>query len=68
MATSATWDEAGFRAGVEDMMRVPMRVDSIRAFLASDRLRVMPEELDLIYTALGGTAGAIPWPEFAPPQ
>ena len=63
---AAQWDPAGFRAGVDDIRRVPMRADSIRAFLASDRLRVWPEELNLIYAALGGTPGAVPWPEMAP--
>lgn len=60
------WDAAGFRAGVDDLRHVPMQPDSIRAFLASDRLRVWPEELNLIYTALGGPHDYVPWPEFAP--
>ena len=60
------WDEAGFRAGVDDMRHVPMRPDSIRAFLRSDRVRVWPEELNLIYAALDGPRDWVPWPEFAP--
>jgi CubicO group peptidase (beta-lactamase class C family) len=63
---SASWDPAGFRAGAGDLRQVPMQADSIRAFLASDRVRVRPEELNLIYTALGGPSNYVPWPEFAP--
>jgi hypothetical protein len=43
-----------------------MQPDSIRAFLTSDRVRVWPEELNLIYAALGGPRDYVPWPEFAP--
>lgn len=60
------WDEAGFRAGVNDMKHISLRPDSIRAFLKSDRLRVWPEELNLIYAALGAPNDWVPWPEFAP--
>jgi hypothetical protein len=59
------WDAAGFRAGVDDLRHVPMQADSIRVFLASDRVRVWPEELPLIYAALGGGPDAIPWPEMS---
>jgi hypothetical protein len=62
------WDESGFRAGVDDLRHVPLRPDSIRAFLASDRVRVWPDELNLIYAALGGPPDWVPWPEFAPPR
>jgi CubicO group peptidase (beta-lactamase class C family) len=60
------WDERGFRAGVDDLRHVAMQPDSIRAFLRSDRVRVWPEELNLIYGALGGPRDWVPWPEFAP--
>jgi hypothetical protein len=60
------WDEAGFRAGVNDMKHIPLRPDSIHAFLTSDRLRVWPEELNLIYAALGAPNDWVPLPEFAP--
>ena len=58
------WDEAGFRAAVEDVSAVPMRLDSLRAFLRSPRIRVPPEELPLLLEALGGQQNGIPWPEF----
>jgi hypothetical protein len=61
-----TWDEAGFRAGVYDMKHIALRPDSISAFLRSDRLRVWPEELNLIYAALGAPNDWVPMPEFAP--
>ena len=64
---AAMWDSAGFRAGVDDLRQVAMRPDSIRAFLASDRVRVWPEELNLIYAALDGPPNWVPWPEFAAP-
>ncbi len=60
------WDEAGFRAGVNDMKHIPLRPDSIGAFLRSDRLRIWPEELNLIYAALGAPNDWVPLPEFAP--
>ena len=60
------WDETGFRAGVKDMQQVPMQIDSIRAFLHSDRIRVWPEELSLIYAALGAQRDFIPDPEMDP--
>jgi len=60
------WDEAGFRAGVEDMRHTPMHPDAIRAFLTSDRVRVWPEEMNIILAALGGGPNYIPWPEMAP--
>jgi CubicO group peptidase (beta-lactamase class C family) len=60
------WDEAGFRAGVSDLQHIANRQDSIRVFLSSDRVRVWPEELSLIYTALGATGDWVPDPEFAP--
>lgn len=65
-AAPSDWDASGFRAGVSDMQHVPMQLDSIRAFLQSDRLRVWPEELTLIYTALGAQRDFIPDPEMDP--
>lgn len=48
------WDPAGFRAGVADMSAAELTPAGIAAFLASDRLQVLPEELPLIYLELGG--------------
>jgi hypothetical protein len=48
------WDPAGFRAGVADMASAELTPTGIAAFLGSDRLRVLPEELPLIYLELGG--------------
>ena len=48
------WDPAGFRAGVADLSAAELIPAGIAAFLASDRLQVLPEELPLIYLELGG--------------
>ncbi|MBM4187017.1 MAG: beta-lactamase family protein [Gemmatimonadetes bacterium] len=48
------WDPAGFRAGVADLSAAELTPAGIAAFLASDRLQVLPEELPLIYLELGG--------------
>jgi len=50
----AVWDAEGFRAGMHDMMEVEMTVESIRAFLQSDRVRLAPEEIQILYTEIGG--------------
>jgi CubicO group peptidase (beta-lactamase class C family) len=63
----AVWDQAGFRAGIEDLLPVKKTPQAIREFMASDRMPVTPEELPLIYRALGGVPALIPNPEFAPP-
>jgi CubicO group peptidase (beta-lactamase class C family) len=53
---AATWDEAGFRAGVADMLELPeFTPKEINGFLKSDRLKVLPEELELLHRELGGT-------------
>ena len=48
------WDAEGFRAGVEDMLKVEMTPEAVRAFLESDRMRIAPEELDILYREIGG--------------
>lgn len=48
------WDPAGFRAGISDMAAAELTPAGIAAFLASDRLKVLPEELPLIFLELGG--------------
>ena len=50
------WDEAGFRAGVADMLSIKeFSQAEILAFLKSDRLQVLPEELELLNHELGLT-------------
>ena len=61
------WDAVGFRAGIDDMLKVEMTPDGIRAFMQSDRLQVAPEELEILYRELGGHGVFLPWPEFVPP-
>jgi CubicO group peptidase (beta-lactamase class C family) len=61
------WDPAGFRAGINDMLKVEMTPDGIRAFMQSDQLQVAPEELEILYRELGGHGVFLPWPEFVPP-
>ena len=57
------WDADGFRAGVADMLRVEMTPPAIEAFVASDRLPVLPQEIELIHRELGGRRDApIPSP------
>ena len=52
----AVWDEAGFRAGVADMLSIKeFSQAEILAFLKSDRLQVLPEELELLNHELGLT-------------
>jgi CubicO group peptidase (beta-lactamase class C family) len=52
------WDEDGFRAGVADMLTIKEWSQAeILAFLKSDQLQVLPEELELLYRELG-TSGA----------
>ncbi len=50
----ALWDPEGFRAGMRDMMGVEMTRESIRAFLQSDRVRLAPEEIQILYSEIGG--------------
>jgi CubicO group peptidase (beta-lactamase class C family) len=55
-ARSELWDEEAFRLGATDLLSVkPQSYAAIRAFLASDRLRILPEELELINRELGTT-------------
>jgi len=55
----AVWDAAGFRAGVADLTAAGRRREAIRAFIDSDRLRVGPEELKLLWRQLGGVGDAL---------
>jgi len=55
------WDRAGFRAGVEDMLKVEMKPAAIKAFVESDRIRIGPEELLPISKDLGATISLLPW-------
>jgi hypothetical protein len=55
----SVWNEDGFRAGIRDMAGVEMRPQSIARFMKSDGLRIMPEELPIIYLELGGR-GTLP--------
>ena len=50
----SVWDPSGFRAGVSDLAGAELTAAGIAAFLRSDRLQVLPEELPLIYLELGG--------------
>jgi len=50
------WDDDAFRTGVTDLLGVrPQTYAAIRAFLASDRLRILPQELEVINRELGVT-------------
>jgi hypothetical protein len=55
------WDPAGFRAGVEDMLKVEMKPAALKAFVESDRMRINPEELLPISKELGATVSLVPW-------
>jgi len=61
------WDPSGFRTGIDDMSKVTMTPDGIRAFMQSKQLQVAPEELEILYRELGGHGVFLPWPEFVPP-
>jgi CubicO group peptidase (beta-lactamase class C family) len=50
----SVWDEAGFRAGVEDMNSVENTIAGIRSLLRSNRLRIAPEELEILYREIEG--------------
>jgi hypothetical protein len=50
----SVWDPDGFRAGITDLATAELTPAGITAFLKSDRLQVLPEELPLIYLELGG--------------
>jgi len=43
--------------GIADMQAVTLTIPNIQAFLRSDRLRVLPEELYLLMRELRGRAG-----------
>ncbi len=58
----SVWDPEGFRAGVADLAGAELTPTGIAAFFQSDRLRVLPEELPLIYLELGGR-GNLPDPK-----
>lgn len=55
----ALWDPEGFRAGLRDLADATLTPQGIAAFLRSDRLQVLQEELPIIYLELGGR-GAFP--------
>ena len=56
-ARTELWQEDAFRLGVTDLLAVrPQTYAAIRAFLASSRLRILPQELELINRELGVTA------------
>ena len=59
---ASVWDPEGFRAGIADMAGAELSPTGIAAFFQSDRLRVLPEELPLIYLELGGR-GTLPDPK-----
>jgi CubicO group peptidase (beta-lactamase class C family) len=53
-----TWDPAGFRAGMADLLAIsPLTLPAIRTLLRSDRLRVLPEEVYLLMRELRGRSG-----------
>ncbi len=51
------WDPEGFRAGLDDLAHAELTPAGIAAFLKSDRFKVLPEELPIIYLELGGRGG-----------
>jgi hypothetical protein len=51
---SSAWDADGFRAGMEDILSVERSPTAIRAFLESDKLRILPEEIPLLYLEIRG--------------
>ncbi len=53
------WDAAGYHAGIKDMGAAEQTPAGIAAFMKSDRLQVLPEELPLLYLELGGN-GSLP--------
>jgi len=57
--SGARWDPEGFRAGVDDLLQVPMRIQDIQAFIRSDKCRVTPQELRKIYKELGGEQASV---------
>jgi hypothetical protein len=53
-----TWDPAGFRAGMEDMLGAqPLSPTNMQAFFQSEKLRILPEELYLLVRELRGRNG-----------
>ncbi|MSR02734.1 MAG: class A beta-lactamase-related serine hydrolase [Gemmatimonadetes bacterium] len=59
---ASVWDPEGFRAGIADMAGAELTPTGIAAFFQSDRLRVLLEELPLLYLELGGR-GNLPDPK-----
>jgi hypothetical protein len=53
-AGEAGWAQDGFEAGLGDMSSAEPTVTGVRDFMRSDRLRVPPEELELLHESLGG--------------
>ncbi|MFN0181122.1 MAG: serine hydrolase domain-containing protein [Gemmatimonadales bacterium] len=56
---SVSWDADGFRAGLTDMAAAELTPAGIAAFLKSDRLKILPEELPLIALELGGLGNLV---------
>ena len=52
-----TWDPAGFKAGMQDMLAQKLTMPGIQNFLKSNSLQVMPEELYLLTRELRGRQG-----------
>ena len=52
-----TWDPAGFRAGMSDMLAVTLTLPNIKSFIRSNRLRVLPEEIYVLMRELRGRSG-----------
>jgi len=65
--SNSLWDEDGFRVGVEDILQVERTPDAIRSFMESDRLKVAPEELEMLHRDVGGQGVILPWPVAVPP-
>lgn len=59
LAGAAHWDAEGFRAGAHAMLSVEMTPSGIQSFLESERLGVRLEELEVICTELGVSAGRL---------
>jgi hypothetical protein len=64
LAGESLWDGEGFHAGAHDMLSVEMTPPGIQSFLESNRLRVRLEEMEMICTDLGVSAGRL-LPSFA---
>jgi hypothetical protein len=57
--SSSGWDPEGFRAGIDDLLKISMTIPDIQSFLKSDKCRVNPDELKKIYKELGGEQASV---------